>query len=124
MKVMYNIETGDIVALTSLHSDAKPTDGNAYFILEDEEIVNSLLKNTSKYKIINNQIVDNAENISQSIRIQRNLALQLSDVTQLPDYPLTPSQKESWAIYRQALRDYPSTITDPLNPPPLPPKPF
>jgi hypothetical protein len=46
------------------------------------------------------------------VREQRNQLLQESDWTQLPDVPL--STKESWATYRQQLRDV-TTQPDPFN---------
>lgn len=44
-----------------------------------------------------------AEEAAISIRAERNAKLTESDWTQMPDY--TSETKESWAIYRQALRD-------------------
>jgi hypothetical protein len=50
----------------------------------------------------------------------RNLLLQSSDWTQLPDVPL--ETKQAWAIYRQALRDittqqgYPFEVIWPIKP--------
>lgn len=41
------------------------------------------------------------------IREQRDQFLFESDWTQLPDAPLTPSQKEKWIEYRQLLRQVP-----------------
>lgn len=46
------------------------------------------------------------------VRSQRNALLSASDWTQLPDVPL--ATKETWAIYRQALRDI-TEQTDPFN---------
>ena len=46
------------------------------------------------------------------VRNKRNKLLQESDWTQLPDVPL--ATKESWALYRQALRDV-TNQTDPFN---------
>ncbi len=46
------------------------------------------------------------------VRSQRNALLYASDWTQLPDVPL--ANKETWAIYRQALRDI-TEQTDPFN---------
>ena len=46
------------------------------------------------------------------VRNQRNQLLAQSDWTQMIDSPLTAEQKSAWAIYRQALRDLPSTITE------------
>jgi hypothetical protein len=41
------------------------------------------------------------------IREQRDLLLQASDWTQMPD--VTLSNKTDWAVYRQELRDFVST---------------
>lgn len=46
------------------------------------------------------------------VRQKRNQLLQESDWTQLPDVPLT--DKNQWAIYRQALRDV-TEQPDPFN---------
>lgn len=48
----------------------------------------------------------------QLVRRQRDALLAQSDWTQLPDVPL--ATKETWAIYRQALRDV-TLQPDPFN---------
>lgn len=53
-----------------------------------------------------------AEELLNQIRLQRNLLLQESDWTQVADAPV---DKQLWALYRQVLRDFPSTC-DPNNP--------
>lgn len=45
------------------------------------------------------------------IRLRRNKLLQVSDYTQLPDFP--EAKKTEWATYRQALRDIPQTYATP-----------
>lgn len=70
------------------------------------------------------------ENALRAIRQKRNALLHACDWTQLPDAPasslgvkadgITPATVADWAAYRQALRDYPGTVVDPLNPPPWP----
>lgn len=50
-----------------------------------------------------------------AIRDERSRLLASCDWTQVTDSPLTPEQKQAWADYRQALRDFPSTC-DPNNP--------
>lgn len=45
------------------------------------------------------------------IRATRDQKLLACDWTQMPDSPLSAEEKEAWANYRQALRDFPSTIT-------------
>lgn len=42
------------------------------------------------------------------LRIERDKALAESDWTQMADSPLTNSEKQAWADYRQSLRDLPS----------------
>jgi hypothetical protein len=54
---------------------------------------------------------DNAGWMSR-LRYWRNEELKASDWTQVEDAPV---DKIAWANYRQALRDLPSTVTDPLN---------
>jgi len=41
----------------------------------------------------------------------RAMLLEGSDWTQMPDSPLTDEQRQAWATYRQALRDFPSIWT-------------
>lgn len=57
------------------------------------------------------------------LRIARNTALSACDFTQLPDYP--HDNAGDWAVYRQALRDLPQTVTDARLAVtwPIPPKP-
>ena len=50
------------------------------------------------------------------LRMWRNRLLAESDWTQMPDSPLTDSQKTQWATYRQSLRDMTDTYsTVPLD---------
>ncbi len=49
-----------------------------------------------------------------SIRAERNFLLSQSDWTQLADAPpLSLEQKQAWTVYRQALRDVPSSFATP-----------
>jgi hypothetical protein len=52
-----------------------------------------------------------------ALRTKRNQLLRDSDFTQMPDSPLSQDKKDSWAAYRQALRDLPDevTITSPAD---------
>lgn len=43
------------------------------------------------------------------IRAERNGLLSGTDWTQVPDSPLTDAKKEEWKVYRQSLRDLPSS---------------
>jgi len=59
---------------------------------------------------------------AKPVLLKRNLLLQETDWTQIPNNPLTTQQQEAWAVYRQELRDitsepnYPFTVVFP-NPP-------
>ena len=44
------------------------------------------------------------------LRGRRNELIAKSDWTQMPDSPLTDTQKTAWADYRQALRDLPQNV--------------
>lgn len=52
------------------------------------------------------QVEDNA---AASVRATRDQKLTDTDWTQMPDSPLSDSDKTAWATYRQSLRDLPST---------------
>ena len=43
------------------------------------------------------------------MRRMRDDMLKQSDWSQMPDSPLTDAQRQAWATYRQALRDFPAT---------------
>ena len=49
-----------------------------------------------------------AEWWAERMRLHRDRLLKESDWTQLPDAPI---DRETWASYRQALRDFPATWT-------------
>jgi len=69
-----------------------------------------------EHELVREKTVDEiqAETINEwgNVRSRRNIELKESDWTQLEDAPFTAQQKESWKIYRQALRD----ITNYENP--------
>ena len=47
--------------------------------------------------------------LTDQMRFARNQLLSASDWTQLPD---ATCDREAWATYRQALRDFPATWTE------------
>jgi len=47
--------------------------------------------------------------LTEQMRIARNQLLTASDWSQLPD---ATCDRQAWAIYRQALRDFPATWTE------------
>ena len=64
-------------------------------------------------------VVDEAlalEAALRDVRQQRDALLAKSDWTQMPDAPMADDLRQRWRTYRQALRDLPETITDPMVP--------
>lgn len=45
----------------------------------------------------------------EALRRVRNALLKSSDITQLPDYPISDEKRAEWTAYRQELRDAPDT---------------
>jgi hypothetical protein len=74
---------------------------------------------TPGWRYINSELlppyVPTTEDKLRAIRLTRNTLLANCDWTQLPDVTLTPEKVTEWRVYRQALRDFPSTC-DPDNP--------
>lgn len=54
---------------------------------------------------------DSADDQQEVMRSARNRLLADSDWTQIADNGLSDSDRQAWATYRQALRDFPSTWT-------------
>jgi len=52
----------------------------------------------------------------ETLRKQRNEKLRQSDFSMLPDHRLSRENEEEWKVYRQSLRDIPSTTENPENP--------
>lgn len=65
----------------------------------------------------NNLVQAKKERLWNILREERNRRLTQSDWTQVNDAPLTQEQKDQWKAYRQALRDFPSTFTEPPTTP-------
>ncbi len=80
------------------------------------DFLDSRPSNLHEYNVITNTwentSVRSQETEWDVVKHTRNQLLQESDWTQLPDVPL--SAKESWALYRQQLRDI-TTQPDPFN---------
>jgi len=57
------------------------------------------------------------------LRAKRNALLAECDSKVIADVPITDKKKTEWLEYRQKLRDWIATVSDPLNPPEWPTKP-
>ncbi len=65
-------------------------------------------KGWSVRQMTSDEISDVDNGLASSVRDSRNQLLSASDWTQFNDSPLSEADKESWAAYRNALRDVPS----------------
>ena len=69
-------------------------------------------------------VVDNRtdDEKAEEIRSQRKSLIKATDWTQMPDSPLSDTDKAAWQTYRQALRDvpsqgdFPNSVTWPTKP--------
>ena len=114
--------TGKIISAASGENALLPTvDNVTEFLLEcdfdinqiqDTVVDNGVLRKKTQAEID----VENQPLVLAQFRSERDGLLATSDWTQMPDSPLTDEKKAEWAIYRQALRDLPSSTTDPSNP--------
>jgi Phage tail assembly chaperone protein len=68
------------------------------------------------------KVNDHKATLWSQLRTQRDTLLAASDWRVLPYSPLTSEEQAAWVTYRQALRDLPGSVQDPLNPvwPPVP----
>jgi hypothetical protein len=70
-----------------------------------------------EYELVNGEVVQLTPEVLvipdsklwEDFRIERNIILNRSDWTQVPDAPVDSS---AWATYRQDLRDLPSNVVD------------
>jgi len=120
--VLYDVLTGAIVKTLDVPDmdclTENVQDGQGYLLsdypddIENYTVSDGALVRKSQTEI-DQQLSDKA---TLEFRGQRDLLLTTSDWTQSPDSPLTDAKKAEWATYRQALRDLPSTTTEPTNP--------
>jgi hypothetical protein len=59
------------------------------------------------------EIADELANKKRNIRLERDALLVKTDWSQLSDSPLTDGQKQTYAVYRQSLRDITDQATFP-----------
>jgi hypothetical protein len=75
--------------------------------------INELNHNDNRLSLVDGKLVLTIKEkiiTWETIRLDRNDKLNSSDYTQIPDFP---GDKEAWSIYRQQLRDIPSTFNKP-----------
>lgn len=84
----------------------KPDDPYQYVVVGFEEVDGVLSTKLAQFnpaKTDNELLV-----LAADMKARRNSLLSASDWTQMADVPLGPTEKQAWAVYRQALRDIPA----------------
>jgi len=109
---IYIKSTGQIISNRNILSadDMTHLDSDTYGYIEGTHSVLIKKWNGSAVVDYSPPYIDGTNTIQ--VRGKRNLLLQQSDWTQVPDSPLTDAKKAEWATYRQQLRDMMSSYTD------------
>lgn len=109
---IYIKSTGQIISNRNILSadDMAHLDSDTYGYIEGTHSVLIKKWNGSAVVDYSPPYIDGTNTIQ--VRGKRNLLLQQSDWTQVPDSPLTDAKKAEWATYRQQLRDMMSSYTD------------
>ena len=89
---------------------------------DDEKVKIGWNYDGSKFTDIHVETTVTDEELASLARSDRNLLLDQSDWTQMPDTALSDSKKTEWATYRKSLRDIPSQSGFPktITWPPMP----
>ena len=84
--------------------DVSRDESGTIVVQKNEEKVKKSNEDVHKYNVI-------------QFKSKRGILLQKSDwVVSISDSPLPQDKIDEWKVYRQALRDLPSTTEDPANP--------
>ena len=100
---VYPVKTGDIAPTAPneiTEQSAEPIFQNGGWVLD---------------YTVRDMTADEISHLSDLVRSERNARLSECDWTQLSDAPLTEAEKQSWATYRQALRDITDQAEFPFN---------
>ena len=95
--------------------------GAEFTITDDNNYNNIVWTDTTQTKPTEEEIISKINELNtilgwEILRIERNKLLKETDKYMVLDYPnLSESKKNEWVVYRQLLRDLPSTQTPGLN---------
>ena len=108
---IYLKSTGQIISTRNINSsdDIGHLDTTVYGYVEGE--YGTLVKKWDGSSVVDYDNYVSGTNAAK-VRLRRNILLQDTDWTQMPDSPLSDSKKTEWATYRQALRDMMASYTD------------
>jgi hypothetical protein len=115
-RIFYYTATGKIIICRRM-SDSNLAERLAYHT--DQSYINGYVANPNTHRINLEtkelELIPVTVNHYEWFRQRRNLMLTGSDWTQGADSPLSESKKAEWQTYRQALRDLPESVSDPLT---------
>ena len=109
-----------VVDLSEKEFDVSPS--FTWVDCDDEKVKIGWNYDGSKFTDIHVETTVTEEELASLARSDRNILLDQSDWTQMPDSALSDSKKKEWIAYRKSLRDIPSqsgfpkTITWPTMP--------
>ena len=80
----------------------------------DKDIIKAVQTQEGTYEFVIDEEKRAAKVANQwsIVRQLRNEKLKDSDWSQFGDVPLSAEEKQSWVVYRQALRDFPGTLSE------------
>lgn len=112
---IYNRTTGEISAQYSGNDiDANTPSGFAYIKGSFDGLNMKVVDGNVVSKTTEELDAISIQNFWDDLRSKRNIYLNESDWTQVPDSPLSDEKKAEWRVYRQLLRDITNT-SDPIN---------
>ena len=108
---IYLKSTGQIISTRNINSsdDIGHLDTTVYGYVEGS--YETLVKKWDGSSVVDYDNYVSGTNAAK-VRLRRNILLQDTDWTQMPDSPLSDSKKTEWATYSQALRDMMASYTD------------
>lgn len=118
MTIFYAASTGGFYD-DAIHS-SRPADcveishSHRDWLLEQQSATSLITADANGYPVITERVFSEAEHLHQ-MRSRRDGLLRETDMTQIPDYPISAELRTAWASYRQQLRDLPETTTDPAD---------
>jgi len=115
---VYDVATGEIKRRLSTTQEGiliNVFDGEDYIEGEYSDETHIVVNGVAQQKPQADLDAIATERATVHMKMQRDMLLNASDFTQVPDAPFTSEQKQEWRVYRQALRDLPDNISDIFN---------
>lgn len=115
---IYDVATGEIKRRISTSQEGiliNVFDGEDYIEGEYSDETYIVVNGVTQQKPKSELDAIAAERATAQMKMRRDMLLNASDFTQVPDAPFTSEQQQAWRVYRQALRDLPDNISDIFN---------